>query len=150
MDAHFYQSLTEGDFGDGPALLMSLGEGDFWPRRRECVCLYRGIGHPEAIAHHRIVAVKEGTGAVTIPACALPGMTAPTPMIIPSIVRADRILLARRERNETFAADSRFMRAHPRVGMRCAGGGPPACPPRSGRPGTGSPDGGTRRCPVRA
>ena len=32
-------------------------------------------------------------------------MTAATPMIIPSIVRTDRILLARRDRSETFPAE---------------------------------------------
>jgi hypothetical protein len=32
-------------------------------------------------------------------------MTAETPMIIPSIVSAERILFARRERKDTFAAE---------------------------------------------
>jgi hypothetical protein len=32
-------------------------------------------------------------------------MTAATPMIIPSIVRMERILFARRDRNETFPAE---------------------------------------------
>ena len=77
-------------------------------------------------------------------------MTAPTPMIIPSIVRAERILFARRERNATFPADQRFMRTPVPAGRRSAGGSTRAGPPRSARPGNGSPAGRIRRFPARA
>jgi len=42
MNAKFYNSLTEGDFGNGLPLCQSLLEGDFWPRPGGCHIVYRG------------------------------------------------------------------------------------------------------------
>jgi len=44
MDSKFYNSLTEGDFGNGLLLRQSLLEGDFWPRPAGCHIVYCGPG----------------------------------------------------------------------------------------------------------
>lgn len=42
MDDHFYNTLTDGDFGNGLHLMQSLTEGDFWTRGNGCITAYIG------------------------------------------------------------------------------------------------------------
>ena len=67
MDARFYNSLTEGDFGSGPMLCEGLVEGDFWARGLGCYNVYRGSGHIDSIDYEHIVATADSRGLFALP-----------------------------------------------------------------------------------
>ena len=67
MKATFYNSLVEGDFGEGLLLCQSLVEGDFWSRCLGCCTIHRGQGHIDDVDYSRIIAVGSTTGSVTLP-----------------------------------------------------------------------------------
>ena len=68
MDTKFYNSLIEGDFGNGLPLCQGLVEGDFWVRTLGCYNIYRGCGHIDDIDYEHIVAVTTAKGTLTLPA----------------------------------------------------------------------------------
>jgi hypothetical protein len=67
MEALLYNSLTEGDFGNGLLLLQSLTEGDFWTLPDGCFAVYRGEGHIDDIDYEKIMAVSFTTGPLPLP-----------------------------------------------------------------------------------
>jgi len=67
VDPLFYQSLIEGDFGNGFPLRMSLLEGDFWVRGRGAFTIYRGQGHIGAIDFNTIAAISSTEGDLPLP-----------------------------------------------------------------------------------
>ncbi|MBN1765245.1 MAG: hypothetical protein JW860_08315 [Sedimentisphaerales bacterium] len=67
MDAHLYNSLTEGDFGNGFYLCQELVEGDFWSRRLGCYCVYRGMDYRDDIDYEHIVAATDRSGEFCLP-----------------------------------------------------------------------------------
>ena len=67
MDAKFFNSLSEGDFGNGFALGQGLLEGDFWPRRQGCYNVYRGRDHIDNIDAEHIVATTSQKGVLAVP-----------------------------------------------------------------------------------
>ena len=69
MDAHLFNSLTEGDFNSGFVLMQSLMEGDFWLRQQGCYAVYRGEDCFDNLDYDHIVAVTESAGELNI----LPG-----------------------------------------------------------------------------
>lgn len=68
MNARLFNSLTEGDFGNGLHLCQSLVEGDFWTRRQGCYAVYRGSGQIDNIDYERILATKTTKGPLNLPA----------------------------------------------------------------------------------
>ncbi len=64
MDGRLYNSLTEGDFGNGKHCSQSLVEGDFWARRSSCYCMYRGKGNIDNIDYNRIILCVPGEDKV--------------------------------------------------------------------------------------
>lgn len=66
MDAKFFNSLTEGDFGNGFMLGQGLLEGDFWPRRAGCYNVYRGRDHIDNIDAEHIVATTTAKGMLSL------------------------------------------------------------------------------------
>lgn len=67
MDASFFNSVTEGDFGNGFVLCQSLTEGDFWARTHGCHCVYRGCNRLDNIDYDHIVASCSETGLLNLP-----------------------------------------------------------------------------------
>ena len=67
MDRQFFNSLIEGDFGNGFVLRQSLVEGDFWARCSTSCCVYRGDIRPEDIDYGRPVASSDAVGTVVLP-----------------------------------------------------------------------------------
>jgi hypothetical protein len=67
VDGLFYNSLTEGDFGNGFALRQSLVEGDFWPRLEGCYNLYGGQEHIDHIDYRRILTTVTTKGVFVLP-----------------------------------------------------------------------------------
>lgn len=66
MDAKFFNSLNEGDFGNGFHLCQGLLEGDFWPRRLGCYNVYRGRDHVDNIDTENIVATASQKGVFAL------------------------------------------------------------------------------------
>ncbi len=62
MDSNLFNSLTEGDFGNGVLLCQSLLEGDFWVRRQDCYTIYRGGDTIDNIDYDSIVVVADMAG----------------------------------------------------------------------------------------
>lgn len=67
MDAKFFNSLVEGDFGNGYVLCQSLLEGDFWSRRQGCYNVYRGSDRIENIDFGDIVTSTTSKGKLALP-----------------------------------------------------------------------------------
>jgi len=67
MDAQFFHSLTEGDFGNGVHLCQSLLEGDFWTRSQGCYSVYRGKDQIGSIDYGHILATRTGKGQLSLP-----------------------------------------------------------------------------------
>ena len=67
MDASFYNSLTEGDFGNGLKLGQSLLEGDFWPRCQGSYQVYRGQSYIDSIDYERVITSSTSKGTLVLP-----------------------------------------------------------------------------------
>ncbi|MBN2377363.1 MAG: hypothetical protein JXD22_13250 [Sedimentisphaerales bacterium] len=67
MEKYFYNSLVEGDFGNGWPLRQSLVEGDFWTRLGGCYLVYRGEGRVGQVNYTSIIAAPTDKGAVNLP-----------------------------------------------------------------------------------
>ena len=67
MDARFFNSMSEGDFGNGFMLCQGLTEGDFWARAQGCYCVYRGCNRFDNVDYDRIVASRSETGLLNLP-----------------------------------------------------------------------------------
>ena len=67
MDTGFFNSMSDGDFGNGFILCQSLTEGDFWTRRQGCYCVYRGCNRLDNIDHEHIVGSCSETGLLNLP-----------------------------------------------------------------------------------
>jgi hypothetical protein len=68
MDTHLYNSLTEGDFGNGLLLRQNLAEGEFWTLPNGCVAVYRGEDSVAKIDYERIAAVGFSQGLLQMAA----------------------------------------------------------------------------------
>ncbi len=66
MEKYFYNSLVEGDFGNGWPLRQSLVEGDFWTRLGGCYSVYRGQGQVGDVDYFSIIAAPTDTGELSV------------------------------------------------------------------------------------
>ena len=66
MEKHFYNSLVEGDFGNGLPLRQSLVEGDFWARLQGCYSVYRGEGQVGEVDYFSIIAAPTDKGELNV------------------------------------------------------------------------------------